>query len=150
MQFSDEHRRNMSIARKALWASLGEIARQEAVLTSIKNLKKPRVSKIEDKLAEWLRILKLNFVRQYRIGTYFVDFLISECNWIIECDGIYWHSQPKRVEHDIIRDRYLKDLGYTVIRITGKKILDTEKTIKSVIYGIQRFETLNGIKLRRK
>ena len=52
-----------------------------------------------------------SFEFQYKIGQYRVDYLISE-NLIIELDGPL-HNKRK----DEIKDKYLKKMGYRIIRI---------------------------------
>lgn len=64
-----------------------------------------------------------------------VDFFISEANLVIEIDGSQ-HSEPNQQKLDKIRDEYLKNNGYTVIRIPSKDIHDDRK-IKSHVKEIK-------------
>ena len=61
---------------------------------------------------------------------FLVDVLIPTKNLIIQWDGVYWHSKPKRVILDKSQDAYLKKCGYTVLRITDTEI----KNNKSLVY----------------
>jgi len=48
----------------------------------------------------------------------FPDFKID--NLIIECDGDYWHRDRK--EEDLKRQREIEEMGFEVIRFTGREI----------------------------
>jgi very-short-patch-repair endonuclease len=41
---------------------------------------------------------------------------------VIQWDGIYWHTKPKRKRLDESQDAYLKKCGYRVLRITDLQI----------------------------
>ncbi|AKL98517.1 endonuclease domain-containing protein [Endomicrobium proavitum] len=64
----------------------------------------------------------LNFTRQKVIGSYIVDFYNAANKIVIEIDG---HSHDNNDKHakDILRDKYLRNLGIKVIRITAKDVL---------------------------
>ena len=60
------------------------------------------------------------FYRQYPIGEkYIVDFIYREKKLIIECDG----GQHSENLNDVIRDDYLKEQGYTILRFWNNEIL---------------------------
>lgn len=59
---------------------------------------------------------------QVKIARYRIDFLVDG-RLIVEIDGAAWHSSKEAVERDRIRDRSLKDRGYTVLRIPAKVAL---------------------------
>lgn len=50
---------------------------------------------------------------------YFADFLIKGHKIVVECDGENWHTD---IEKDSERQRFIENLGYTVIRFTQKQI----------------------------
>jgi len=52
------------------------------------------------------------FVRQYPIGPYICDFVCRERMIVIEADG----GQHADSHHDVIRDRFLQQQGYQVLR----------------------------------
>lgn len=45
----------------------------------------------------------------------------------IECDNEKWHSLPSQKNKDKKRDRYMKNHGWTVLRLEGKKIVNCPK-----------------------
>lgn len=56
---------------------------------------------------------------QTPVGRYRLDFLVND-NLIVEVDGAEWHSSKEAVERDAIRDRYMEDNGFFVLRIAAK------------------------------
>lgn len=62
------------------------------------------------------------FLRQYIIGDYIVDFICRDCGLIIEVDGAY-HSEPKQIHDDALREQWLTKQGYHIIRFTNEDIL---------------------------
>ncbi len=60
--------------------------------------------------------------RQVPFGPYIVDFLCEEKKLIIELDGSQ-HFTPEGKMRDKIRDSYLREKGYRVMRITNYDVL---------------------------
>lgn len=89
---------------------------------------------IERRLAEKLTEHSIGYKSQVRVGSYTVDFLIDE-KLVVECDGEGWHDPS----HDIERDRILEQLGFSILRFTGRTIhgnIDScVKRIKDARYG---------------
>ncbi len=70
--------------------------------------------------------------RQYIIGEYIVDFLFRKSLLIVEIDGGY-HMTEKQQELDTVRQKWLEDKGYTVLRFTNEQVLyDTDTTINKI------------------
>ncbi|PIR53581.1 hypothetical protein COU76_00365 [Candidatus Peregrinibacteria bacterium CG10_big_fil_rev_8_21_14_0_10_49_10] len=61
------------------------------------------------------------FRRQVNIGPYIVDFLCKEFKAIVEIDGLI-HLQKKQKEHDIVRDQYLREHGFHILRIKNDDV----------------------------
>lgn len=59
------------------------------------------------------------FRRQYSIGNYIADFCCPSEKLIIELDGDP-HGAYKKSHDDEIRDKYLEDLGFNVLRFENK------------------------------
>ena len=70
---------------------------------------------------EFLKTLPLTFNRQKVIGNYIVDFYCASANLVIELDGSQ-HYELEGKEQDAMRDRFLKDLGLTVLRYPNSDI----------------------------
>jgi very-short-patch-repair endonuclease len=56
------------------------------------------------------------FRRQYSIEWYIVDFCCVSEKLIIELDGDP-HGEYQRIQKDEIRDKYIEDLGFSVLRL---------------------------------
>jgi very-short-patch-repair endonuclease len=70
--------------------------------------------------------------RQYIIGQYIVDFFFRESLLIVELDGEY-HFTKEQQNEDIIRQQWLAQKGYTILRFTNQQVLfDTDKTIETI------------------
>lgn len=80
-----------------------------------------KISWMEETFAKWLFDRQIPYKSEVHFRnmdldkSYFVDFLFDELKLIVELDG---NQHEKRKEHDEERDKYLKSLGYEVIRIT--------------------------------
>lgn len=55
---------------------------------------------------------------------YRVDFILMDARLIIELDGHDYHSSPEQLDKDSKRQRYLTRAGYTLIRFTGRQIVN--------------------------
>ena len=70
--------------------------------------------------------------RQYVIGPYIVDFFFRSSLLIVELDGKY-HFTKQQQEADALRQTWLEQQGYKVLRFTNEAILfDTAKTIATI------------------
>lgn len=91
--FARDNRRNMTVSERILWDEL-------------------RNGTIEGH----------DFLRQYIIGDYIVDFLCRDNGLVIEVDGGY-HSEPKQQENDEERTEWLESHGYHVLRFSNEDIM---------------------------
>ena len=73
------------------------------------------------------------FLRQHIIGDYIVDFFCRDRQLVIEVDGGY-HSERTQHEDDAVRQKWLEEMGYKVIRFSNEAILvDIKTTIDTII-----------------
>ena len=70
---------------------------------------------------DFLKNLPVSFNRQKVIGKYIVDFYCAKSKLVIEIDGSQ-HYEDEGLEKDKQRDKYLQNLGLTVIRYTNLDI----------------------------
>lgn len=89
---------------------------------------------IEKKIANILNDLKISFIHNYKIGKYFVDFLIYD-DIVVECDGKYWHRDKIK---DYERDCYLRNKNYYIFRLDENRINDNAFSCVKVIFEILR------------
>ena len=74
---------------------------------------------------QWIRNRQCSnqkFRREFPIPPYFVDFCCVELKLVIEIDGEH-HLTVEGIEHDRIRDQYLRSLGYQILRIPGYDVI---------------------------
>lgn len=90
----------------------------------------------ENRLWNYLKngALGVEFVRQYEIGKYLVDFYCDELKLVIEIDGGEHYSQ-KGLEHDRKRDEFMEDLGIKTIRFTNIEVReDIEEVVITLLH----------------
>jgi very-short-patch-repair endonuclease len=90
-------------------------------------------SKAESAFALELQISGKQAERQFSIGKYFADFYFPEYNLVLEIDGKEFHSSPDMVEHDKNRNKFMNDLGYTVVRVTGTLAIKNPSGVFNVL-----------------
>jgi very-short-patch-repair endonuclease len=92
-------------------------------------------TKAEIYLWNFLRKSQVNnvkFRRQQSIGPYIVDFYTYQYNLAIELDGEI-HGDPMMIEHDMRRDKYLKEKKVRVIRFENSEVFeDIEKVLERI------------------
>ena len=66
---------------------------------------------------------------------YFTDFSIKESNLIIECDGLYWHSEVKKNDKNYHKNKqnFYKELGYNSLFFREDEILNKAPIVESII-----------------
>jgi len=83
------------------------------------------------------RLGELKFRRQVVIGPYVVDFCCQEKMLIVELDGM---SHDTKTVQDALRDRWLMDQGYRVLRVTN---WDVNEDLEAVARAIAREAGVN-------
>lgn len=78
----------------------------------------------EERVARALDRAGLSYVHSARVGPYEVDFRLGQ-KVLIEVDG-YTHLTSANRRRDLDKDRYLSELGFTVLRITGEQVNSPE------------------------
>jgi len=81
----------------------------------------------ESEQAAWhllrgLRFKGFKFRRQHPLGQYIADFCCPQRRLIVELDGSV-HGQPSQAKKDARRDAHLKNMGYTVLRLSNGIVL---------------------------
>ena len=75
----------------------------------------------------------LKFRRQYCIGRYIVDFYCHEIGLVVEIDGDV-HGYEERRKRDRIKDEFLKNRGFTVVRYTNRDVYDNLEGVMGDLY----------------
>ncbi|MEC5270567.1 DUF559 domain-containing protein [Caldifermentibacillus hisashii] len=92
-----------------------------------------RKTSIESKVEELLQEMNLKYKYSFILQKHQFDFLLIDYNILIECDGDYWHVNPKfypkpkgwqikRIEIDKEKNRIAKNNGYTILRFWEDEI----------------------------
>ncbi|WP_255608548.1 endonuclease domain-containing protein [Methylosinus sp. Sm6] len=68
------------------------------------------------------RLDGLKFRRQVPVGNYVADFLCIEHRLIVELDGRPHENEHQR-RHDTIRDEWLRDHGYHILRLDNDLVI---------------------------
>ncbi|MEO1730343.1 MAG: DUF559 domain-containing protein [Pseudomonadota bacterium] len=80
--------------------------------------------------------LGAKFSRQMPIGPYFADFLCRELSLVIELDG---HSHDVAPERDVVRDQWLSENGYPVLRFSNADVrANVEGVVSTISAEVER------------
>jgi very-short-patch-repair endonuclease/endogenous inhibitor of DNA gyrase (YacG/DUF329 family) len=109
---------------------------KNAIKGNVAQQNKKGLNKLELAGQKILKEIGVEFQEQVLMfNKFLVDALIPSKNIIIQWDGEYWHTKPKRVLLDKSQDAYLKKCGYKVLRITDKQI---KHNLEEVYANIKR------------
>lgn len=75
---------------------------------------------------------KIRYVREKKVGPYFIDFAIEDHQIAVEIDGKQ-HLRPDRMEHDKKKDLLLSNNGWRVIRIRWYNPVNDKN--RELLYG---------------
>ena len=111
----------------------GRIMERNSKLTANARVLRKSMTKEESRL--WYQFLcryKPRFHRQYVIGPYIADFYCHQVKLVVELDGSQ-HCDPKKMEYDRERSKYLHSQGLKVLRFSN---LDVMRRFESVCEAI--------------
>ena len=94
-----------------------------------------QVSYLEQVMADFLQERSIHYIHQFRVENRIADFFLPDHNLIIECDGLYWHSEA------VIKDKYYhknklelyNKHGYRALFFREDEIRDKFHIVKSII-----------------
>jgi very-short-patch-repair endonuclease len=94
----------------------------------------------ERRLWSKLRLKQLNgyqFYRQRVIGNYIVDFCSPALKLVIEVDGSQ-HYSADGASSDKIRDKYLQDCGFKILRFNDYEVLtNTNGVVENILENMK-------------
>lgn len=89
---------------------------------------------IEIAVRDELNSRRVNFVEQYPIAGWIVDFYLPDANLAIECDGEYWHSLPEVVERDQRKGVMIWQANTELVRLSESEInANVKKAVDRVL-----------------
>ena len=124
----------------------------EALYERIKNKEFSLSSQLEnDFIDEYIKPLNIEYQTQYFIKDIhqYCDVYIPSKNLIIECDGSFWHCDPRlfpegakyeyqkrKIEKDKIKNDYLLNNGYKLLKLCELDIINNPSLIKEKLHNI--------------
>jgi len=106
-------------------------------------MKNKNKSILEQLMESHLKSIGVNYVPQFRVENRIADFFLPDYNIIIECDGLYWHSdaviQDKNYHKDK-RDLYISK-GYRPFFFREDELRDKFNIIKSILSNAMHMNT---------
>ena len=97
------------------------IPKNGQLLSNAKKLRKEMTRQERHLWYDFLRSYPIKIYKQRIIGNYIVDFYCAAAKLVIELDGSQ-HFSEKGSSEDQVRDRFLKDHGLEVIRLSNSDI----------------------------
>jgi len=94
--------------------------------------RKKHFSFLESIIQDFFESKKITYQSQVKIGNFVADFVVDDI--VIECDGLYWHSESKldKNYHKLKRDEYIKS-GYNPLFFREDELRDKFPIVCSII-----------------
>lgn len=106
-------------------------------------------TKIEIIMLDYLQSIGVSFVKNHSINGFYVDFYLDEINFVIECDGDYWHANPKfyknkilstpqikNIDRDLRKNKMMSDNNIKYLRFWENDIIKNFEEVKNKISNI--------------
>ncbi len=116
---------------------------ENSIKGNLANLKKNGLNSLEKKGS--LILNELGVIHETQVlmfNKFTVDVLIEELKLVIQWDGEYWHSKPKRIALDKSQDAYMEKCGYIVLRITDEQIKNDLNGVYDLIKKITQLDKI--------
>lgn len=126
-------------ARSAFCYRCAMSRRTEIAITERARRLRSNATREERKVWELLSRYRPKFTRQLSIGPYIADFACRQAKLVVEIDGGQ-HAESKR---DEVRDKWLNDEGWTVLRVWNGDVRHNADGVVQVILA-RAAECLGG------
>jgi len=90
-------------------------------------------------VAALLKSEGLDFIEQYRVGRYVVDFFVPEKNLLVEAHGCYWHActacgfeDAEKTAYDNQRAAVLRAKGYELRIVWQHEVMIVRTQVREV------------------
>ncbi|MGN8645899.1 endonuclease domain-containing protein [Gracilibacillus sp. HCP3S3_G5_1] len=104
-------------------------------------------TRIEKIMESYLIEINVNYKYSFILEKRQYDFCLMDFNLIIECDGDYWHANPKyypnpenwqieRIHMDREKNVIAKNHGYQIVRFWEDDIINNFDYIKSILHDL--------------
>lgn len=95
----------------------------------------PQESSLETIIKNFLEKEKIDYIHNKKFGDYRPDFLIPEHNLIIECDGLFWHSDKiiNNKEYHKAKKEFYESQGYDSLFFRENELKNKFSIVESII-----------------
>lgn len=139
--------KKISILKKEHWKILSDEQKNNIIgkLTLAAN-KLKKDTKIEIIIKNTLQKMNIDFIKNYRYnnGKYIFDFYLTKYNFVIECQGDYWHGNPeyfkelndiqlKNIKRDINKINFLKENNIKFLFLWENDIYKNKNNLDIII-----------------
>lgn len=135
-----------SLNQKERWMKMSEFDKNKKIgeLTLAAN-KAKKDTKIEIIIKDKLDEMKIEYIKNYRYNRFVFDFYLPQYNFVIECQGDYWHGnkeffkilnevQQKNIERDKKKTEYLKMNNIKSLFLWENEIYRNINNLKEIIW----------------
>lgn len=70
------------------------------------------------------------------------DYADTQFKFVVEFDGVYWHSSEEAKTRDKIKEDFIANLGYSVYRVTDKEF-NENPDLPKLLWSKIRCDLLN-------
>jgi very-short-patch-repair endonuclease len=143
-----EYGRKISKIKKIEWDNKSDEEKQKIIIrlnNAMIQTKKP--TKIENKIEVFLKENNIFYIKNNKFNNFIFDFFLPDFNLVIECDGDYWHVNPKfysnkkltvaqekNIERDIRKNKLLEKKQIQFVRFWEHDIKNNFEIVKTKIW----------------
>lgn len=110
-------------------------------LEVVKEYKPKSTSILEQLIKQFLKEEKIKFINNYYFSKYDYrpDFLLPDYNFIIECDGLYWHSEEfHNKEYHRNKKEYYISKGYKLLYFYEDEFQNFEDIKRRILLALNK------------
>lgn len=137
--------KKMSISKINMWNNLSQ-EKKDIIIgnLSLAANKAKKDTKIEIIIKDVLEKMNINFIKNHKCGRFIFDFYLPDNNFVIECQGDYWHGNPdyftkmndiqlKNINRDKIKKEYLTDNNIFSLFLWENEIYKNKEYLEKII-----------------
>ena len=89
-----------------------------------------------------------DYIREYRVSYYRIDFYFPKKKLAIEIDGRQHYFYKRQYESDVKKDELLKSMGINVIRIPWKELCNNTKVkLKDILNMLDQYSNPSTVSI---
>lgn len=150
---SEEHIKKITENRRIYWSKEeNRLAQRDRRLTQLSENRVGRIvnNKLEQSFRDILNLCKIKYIQSFNSGRFVYDFYVPSKNILIEVDGDFYHTNPKKypngpiyeiqiknIKNDKIKTEWAESNGYTLLRFWESDIEnDRLQIVKTLIENL--------------